>query len=304
MVYNPPTKYRELDDLLKFADKVEPDQLVPINNGRIGANKQVLSEKRLDELAKAAYYENPDQYKRYVKQGIDPIEGAIKPALRTRVKPKFFEGYEDKVGDAMKIEGYKAMLKRRGEMLNQGKVDQIFDNEILKTDDRPIEADEFSATFTSNPTVTYAGPDGKPITEAGARFYANKIADANPDKKDGLKVVDGFIIKPIEFGEELDVVEREGIFGRGKYVVKPEHRHAYEIIYPEPNAQGEAKPYLQVKARTQVNANSQEAKSRYNSYIKLTTKNRDAQLEQPSVGEVREYKEDANGNRYYKGIDY
>lgn len=299
LIFNPPTARKDLNELFKFADDIEPDQMVKLNNGMQGAYKMVLSEAALDKLAKTAYQSEPEQYKRFVEEGQNPIE-AIKNGLRTRVKPIIYNGIQpDNWKEKM---DYKAQLDAK--VANSHP--DIYQDMVLNKTSIPVNDSKLmQTTFGSTPTVTFKGPNGRAMEEAGNEFNYTRLSDADPKIKNGLKVADGFITKNLSFGLDNGVVRERHFWESGDqpYVVKPELADSYTIIYPPTGS--DKQPVLQIKAQAVLDANSPEAKSKYNSAIKLTTDQRNQQGEGGSLlNEQREYQEDAQGNKYYKGIDY
>lgn len=298
-VYSPPTKMWDLNEVYrKMGDSYEPDEKVDVRNGRLGAYVMKPSERGLEEKARMVYERNPEQFRKYVRAGLDPVQ-AIKSEFRGFVKPKSFEGYENVVGNAMAIESHRQRLKQAYEKLNKDPNYDVYKETVVDAKDIPItDSNTFAETFGSTPTVTYKGVDGKDIQEDGNEFHYTRLQDAN---KLGLKIASGFITKPIDFGIDGGIVREKHFWESGDepYVVKPELRDAYSIHYPNPNNKGEGEPILQIKARAVINANDPAAARKYNNKIKSTNDQKNAEGYGGSRIE-REVYEDRVGNLFTK----
>lgn len=305
MTFVPPIANKDLNDLFSVARDIEPDEMTTLHNGRDGAYIKRVSEKSLRDLATTMYESEPEQYRRFTKAGKDPIT-EIMNGLRTRAKTETFNGFErDKFYEH---EAYKAKLKAA---LSSAPSETVYKNVIIDSDNIPIDAGDYAATFGDTPRVQYRGPDGNIITESGEKFYAENIRDKNyttktvngkkvPVKynKDGMKVVDGFILKSLDDPMYQDVLYDDKFIGK-EMKVKDSYKDVYSI-YRNP----EGKEYLKIQVSTDVDANNPAYARKFESRIKSTTKQRENVGSESMINEAREYQEDAQGNRYYKGIDY
>lgn len=256
------------------AGDMQPDVREDMKNGRLGAYQRYVSDNNLLSQAQAIYKQYPEQFDQlYGDQAIQKIATNLKPFT----KKEYFEGYQDEFGMFKRKADYEARLKQSlagGPGTDPYKV-VIFDsNNIAPSDEKAI-----AATFGSTPTVQFKGPDGKAIVESGNRFYWTGLRDKNYREdgkyvKNGLKVGDGYIIKPLEYGKELGVLEDTQWFGE-KLGVKPEYADSYEIFTPPPNEKGESVPVLKIRAQTEINAANPDYARKYNSYIHSTTKQRE-----------------------------
>lgn len=276
-----------------------------LHNGRLNAYEEVPNQKALTEMAMGVYQQHKDQYdQKYTDNGLDPIKGIISEVY-PYIGGETFMGYEDSLGNAMRLEDYKT---RKAAAMAVPNAD-IYKKIILDSDNiAPTDEKELSATFGSTPTVRFKGPDGSWITESGNRFYWTALRDKNyrgkdakgntlPYQKNGLKIGEGYVLKPVEWGEQNGVLEDAKWFGK-QLEVKPEYEDTYELW-----TGADGKQYLKVKAQTEVNAASDAASRKYNAYVNSTTKQREGAGNNTQVS-VDVYQDeagnlftlDANGN--------
>ena len=64
---------KSIEELFSVAKDINPDEMVSLNNGREGAYNKRVSEKALRDLATTMYEAEPIQYKRFLKEGKDPV---------------------------------------------------------------------------------------------------------------------------------------------------------------------------------------------------------------------------------------
>lgn len=296
-VFKRPVDFIDENKLYNDTSKtIARDVREDVNNGRIGAYKKYASDDNILTNAKSIYDQYPEQFDQTYGPGA--IQ-KIAQILKTKIEPEFFEGYQDEFALFKRKANYEAALKKsmQTQSTDPYKV-VIFDsNNIAPTDEKAI-----AATFGSTPTVQYKGPDGKVITESGNRFYWTGLRDKGYLEdgkyvKDGLKIGDGFIIKPIEYGKELGVLEDTAWFGE-KLEVKPEYADSYEIFTPPPNEKGESVPVLKIRAQTEVNAGLPDYARKFNAYIHSTTKQREG-VGETSLLNQDVYRDDA-GNLFIK----
>lgn len=274
LTFNPPTTMKDLEDLFSVAKDINPDEMTRLNNGMDGAYVKKVSDKALRDLAVTMYESEPQQYKRFVKAGKDPVN-EIMNGLRLRAKTETYNGVQR--DDWREKMNYKAQLDAA--LANSQKQPDIYNEMVLNKTDIPVHDSKLmQVTFGSTPSeVVFKGPDGRDIKESGNEFHYTRLRDADRSRK-GFKIADGFITKDIDFGLDNGIVRKKHFWESGDqpYVIKPEVADTYSIIYPPKNS--DEKPMLQIKARTLIDANSNEAKSKYNSQIRLTTDQKNAQL--------------------------
>jgi len=281
LTFNPPTTMKDLEDLFSVAKDINPDESVRLHNGRDGAYEKKVSDKALKELATTMYESEPQQYKRFVKAGKDPIT-EIMNGLRLRSKTETFNGFErDNWKEKMDYEArLKAAMQGPADVPVWKTVAMDSDN-ISPTDDFP-----FRAALGSTPTVAFKGPDGKLTTESGNDFRITNIIDKNyrsknvggkevkvPYQKDGNKIVTGYFFKPMKWGEDNGILENTKWFGK-KLKVKPEFADTYEVFTPPPGPDGKSVPILKVRGRFETNFNNPEYARKYEAAIKSTADQR------------------------------
>jgi len=283
ITFMPPHVLKDYNELYSAAARdLNPDEMIPFNNGMDGAYIKRVSESSLKERAEAMYQAEPFQYKRYEKQGKDPINEIMK-GLRLSARTETYNGVQrDNWKEKM---NYKAQLDAA--LINSQNKPDIYDEMVLNKIDIPVHDNKLmQVTFGSTPAeITFKGPDGKDIKESGNEFNYTRLRDADKGKK-GFKIADGYITKSIDYGLDNGAVRKKHFWESGDqpYVIKPDLIDTYSIIYPPKNS--DEKPMLQIKARTLVDANSNEAKSKYNSQIRLTADQKNSQLGSGSMVEA------------------
>lgn len=275
ITFNPPTVLKSLDDLFSVAKDINPDEVITVHNGRDGAFHKKVSDKSLIDLATTMYNSEPSQYKRFAQAGKDPIQ-EIANGLKLRARTEDFGGYEK--DNFYAHAAYEAKLKQA---LQTAPQESVYKKVIVDSDNIPIDAEDFSATFGSTPKVQFKGPDGKPATADGNIFYATNLRDENynsknvngkivpiPYQKNGIKVADGFFLASIDDPKYADVLYDDKLWGKDMKV-KDDYKDTYEIFT---NPKGEK--MLKIRASTKVNANSPDHARKFESKIKSTNDQR------------------------------
>ena len=281
----PPLMFRAPDEIPNFEERhrkaggsMNPDQYQDLHiPGRKGAYIGTVSEDALTKKAQELYAQDQSAYNYVYKNMPDKI-AAIKNAIRPYIKPDRKDGYDDPVGNALAIERGKQRIAAAMQRPNE----DIYVSEVYNQPSfAPSDPKMLAFTFGSNPTVTYRDANGKAITESGNDFTWTSLTDKGyqgvdakgnikPYQKTPLKVGRGFILKPVDYGEELGVTYDDK-FGPGERIkVKPEFEDSYSI-WTAPDG----KQYLKVQAETEVNAANKGAARRFNSYVRSTTKQRE-----------------------------
>jgi len=275
-VFTPPEQIPDFEKLHTERGRLlKPTDYKKWNNGNQGAFMGAVPDSVINDEALQLYNGNKSAYD-YKYKGKDPIN-EIKSALRTAAPVDAHFGqvpddWKSKMDYEYKL---KSAMKGDGAAPSDPYVDVV-----LNSVDMPVPDEDMAAAFGSTPTVKFNTPNGV-VTESGNRFNYSRITDKNykgtdksgkviPYNKDGVKVATGFILKPLEYGEELGVLEDTKWFGK-ELKVKPEYAGDYKIYT---NKDGDK--FLQINAMTEVNANSREHSAKYNSYIKRTSDQRNA----------------------------
>jgi len=309
MYYTPPEEIPDMEDMhRKAGDSMDADEYTDLKNGRDGAFKGRVSDKTMTAKAQELYSQHKSAYDYLYKNVPDKIS-AIKAAIEPYSKKPYEIGERNALADQKELIRFKASLEQPPVQGVSPYVEQV-----LKPARAFPGADYLAQTFTTDIPNTYTDINGKTIQNKNDQFYydGDIIDDGYNPKgytKTGIKVVPGFIKKDLAWGEDqgylYDPIGRSGQEGTD-LEVKPEHKGKVEIVRTEPDKDGKVGLYLKIKAVGKVDANKPAYKNRFDSGVaKLTGKQKDAAgVLKSALENGREYQEDAEGNRYYKGIDY
>jgi hypothetical protein len=244
-----------------------------IKNGRDGAYRTIPKKELLDVAANQFYKEHKRQFDvQYTSKGLDPIKAA-KDFIFSGIDSKFDIGERNTLSD----EKAKILFKHN---LENASASGASPYRIAVTNPATSSpGSEFLAkTFGSDLPAFFKGPDGKPIKTTGEVFHHegniyDKGYGTKGYQKTGVKQMDGFFIKPLEWGKTNDYTYDP--WGIGEHKVKPEMADVVEIVDSPVNDKGESHKVLKVKAIAEVNANSPDFEGRFNKDI-LTSKQRNA----------------------------
>lgn len=309
MYYTPPEELPDMEELhRKSGNSMDPDEYTTLKNGRDGAFMGRVSDKTMTKKAEELYSQFKSAYDYLYKNDPDKIS-KIKAAIEPYSKKPYDIGERNPVSDQKEILRFKQSLETPPQPGVSPYVEQI-----LKPA-RSFPGGQYLAeTFTTDVPNFYTDINGNIIQNKNDQFYfdGDIIDDGYNDKgytKTGIKVAPGFIKKDLAWGKDQgylhDPVGPSGQEGTD-LEVKPEHKGKVEIVRTEPDAKGNVGMYLKVKSIAKVDANKPTYKNRFDANVaKLTGKQKDAAgVQRSSLENGREYQEDAEGNRYYKGIDY
>jgi hypothetical protein len=283
---------------------------VPVKNGRVGAYDVVPKQETIEALAQQQYRDHKRQYDiQYKDQALN--EARKHAALA--IKGDRFEGWDDAEGKAKRLMDYE--YKKKAAM-SSGPATDPWKVMILDPPDTPVKDEDVASVLGAKPNVIIKGPDGKNQVISGKRFYYERLTDQGyrgkgkdgkaiySSPKNGIKDAFGYVLYPYEYGVENGIIETEGNWSpaKNREVINPDFKDSWEILQPDDPS---GKPMLKARGRAQVNANALDASIKFNSLIHNTTKRReDIATGESLISEGKEYQEDAQGNRYYKGIDY
>lgn len=251
----------------QYENNPETFDMVDWKNGNDGAYKMIPKASVVEKLAQDHYINNKDQYD--IEYGADALNKA-KNFVLSSIKGEVYHGTPK--DNFYAHEDYRARKALALAKATQNPQADIYTDLVVNSKDVPVDDSElFQETFGLKPTVMFKGPNGKIIQEDGNEFNYTRLRDAEGKPK-GIKEASGYIIKPLKFGIDNEIVRERGFFDKKgePYIVNPEFADVYTVVYPNPGQDGEAQPVLQVKANAFVNANSGAAKSKYNARIKTT----------------------------------
>ena len=307
---DPPTysKPRDFIDLAGDAQKLgsqyennpETFDMVDWKNGNDGAYKMIPKASVVEKLAQDHYINNKDQYDiEYGAQALDKAKNFVLSSIKGEVyhgTPKdTFYAHED----------YRARKALALAKASQSPQADIYTDLVVNSKDVPVDDSAlFQETFGLKPTVMFKGPNGKMIQEDGNEFNYTRLRDAEGKPK-GIKDASGYIIKPLKYGLDNEIVRKSGFFDKTKepYIVNPEFADVYTVVYPNPGQDGDAEPVLNIKANAFVNSNSGAAKSKYNARIKTTADYKNATGYNGSlVNEGVEMKTDKKTGKTYRKV--
>lgn len=262
---------------------------VKVNNGRDGAFMTKPKENVLNAQAQEYYNEHKEQFdQQYTEKGQNPLDAA-KQFILSGIETKYDNGDKNTLHEAMALAKYNHSLKTALETPNSSP----YKISILNTDYAKPPAEDLAATFGSNiPHILPAGKEGNPIDNTGDIFhYDGDIQDKGyradgKYKKTGIKTVNGFALKPLEFGDEVGYTYDP--WGTDNIAVRPEYKDFVSIIDSPMDKEGKSHKVLKIKTTADVNANDPSYQGKWDKNIS-TTKQREgfgineSMVEQPQT---------------------
>lgn len=258
----------------KFKHNSLNSDIVPIKNGRDGAYRIMPKPSVIHQMAVDKYLARKRQYDvQYASKGIDPIK-EISNQIASGIEEKFDIGDKNTLNDdLLKIKFKHSLDNAAANGGNPYKI-SLFDPSIAAPG-----SEKLSETFGSQVPHFFKGPDGKLIKNTGDTFhYEGDIFDKGyrADKKyakTGVKQMNGFFYKPLEWGKENGYTYDP--WGFGEHAVEPGMKDVMEIVNSPVDENGKSHKLLKVKGIAEVNANDSYPELKFNKSV-LTNKQREA----------------------------
>lgn len=266
------TKPRDFVDLGKtgqeIGNKFKDMDVVSLKNGRSGAYQTVPKEQSLTMQAQQLYADNKEQFDQQYK-GQDPILVA-KNLIKSGIESKFDYG-NTTLSDGMALARYKNALDQQ---VPEGA--SPYKMTILNSGQTVTNGEFLGATFGPRLSHFIKNNNGSvKIDNTGDTFnYDGYIADKNYTKdgkynKDGVKIVTGYVNKPLEWAKENNVIYDP--WGPGDSSVSPDWNQKAEVVSDYKD--GKPIKYVRIKVDTDVNANDPTYQGAYDAQI-VTAKQR------------------------------
>lgn len=266
------TKPRDFINLSKtgeeIGNKFKDMQVVPLKNGRSGAYQTVPKEQSLNMQAQQLYNDNREQFEQQYK-GQNMIEVA-KNLIKSGIESKFDYG-NNNLAEGMALARYKNALDQN---VPAGK--SPYQMTILNSGQTVTNGEFLGATFGPRPAHFIKNNNGSvKIDNTGDTFnYDGYIADRNYSKdgkytKDGVKIVTGYVNKPLEWAKENNVIYDP--WGPGDSTVSPDWNQKAEVVTDFKD--GKPVKYVRIKVDTDVNANDPTYQGAYDAQV-VTAKQR------------------------------
>lgn len=278
LMFNAPDELPDFDKLHReYGNSTDPDVFEKVNNGRVGAYKGYVSDKRLTDLATTLYNEHKAAYDYKFKNSPDKI-AAIKSTLLPLTKTIYNNGEKNTLGEQMYLAKFKNDLEKANAT---GK--SAYELSFLNTDMNDYGDEILAGTFTRKAPNYYVDANGNQVLNKDADFFFD--GDAQEEsygqkgaQRTGVKVMGGKFYKPLDWGVQSGVLSDpfglSGDYEGTDLEVKPELRDYYKIV-PNPNGKGDL--ILEVKSTAKVNGNTALYKQRFDAIIsKMTGKQRNA----------------------------
>jgi len=277
-VYQKPREFKNLAESgqargNKFKSNPMTMSIQYLNNGRDGAFQIVPKEEYLRAEAEQEYLDNKRQYDvQYKNKGIDPIEAAKKHIL-TGIETKIDIGEKNHLGEQMALARYTQGLKEASASHGISP----YKKAIQEPGYVKVTGDVLAKTFGTNTEHFYIDGDGKTVKASGDVFhYDGNLYDEgyNPKgnyKKNGVKIADGYILKPLVWGKENGAVIDP--WGLGDKEIAPEWKNSAQLIDSPPDKDGNSVKLIKLKAKATLDSNNPYYQGKFDKEI-LTTDQR------------------------------
>lgn len=291
-VFVKPKDFVDLTEVYrKVGSSMEARGFEELNNGRDGAYRTFARPDDLMNEAKAIYQQNKDQLdQEFTSKGIDPIVEVGKRIV-PYVKTDYKIGEKNRLAEQMALAKYEHSLKMAENQIKNTGRGSFYDSTVLATDWVKAPAEKISATFGSTlPHFLPAGKDGKPIDNTGDVFipegdiYDKGFRADGKYKKTGIKVIDGFVRKPIQFGVDAGYLyDPTGLSGDpslagtdySDYEIKPEYKKYVSFVDTPMDKEGKSAKVLKIKTQAEVDSRNPTYRGNWDDNL-LTTKQKDA----------------------------
>jgi len=292
------TKPRDFINLSKtgeeIGNKFKDMQVVPLKNGRSGAYQTVPKEQSLTMQAEQLYRDNKEQFDQQY-MGQNPIEVA-KQLIRSGIESKFDYGNTN-LSDQLTV----LRAKHAQDLADTKQGQSAYVLTVLNKGQTVTNGEFLGATFGPRPSHFIKNNNGSvKIDNTGDVFnYDGYIADRNyrndgKYQKDGIKVVTGYVNKPLEWAKENNVIYDP--WGPGDSTVSPDWNQKAEVVTDFKD--GKPIKYVRIKVDTDVNANDASYQGAFDAQVQTAKQRIDAQssyIEQPRVYEGTEQQFKQNG---------
>ncbi len=251
-----------------------------LKNGRDGAYQTVPKKELLDNAAKQYYAEHKRQFDvQYAQSGKDPIQAA-RELIQSGIESKFDIGQKNTFGEQAALAKYKHDLDN----VPQGK--SPYEITILKPGYAVANPTFLENTYGNKIPHTITNNDGSvQIDNTGDVFnYDGHVYDKGyrqdgKYQKTGIKTIDGYVYKPLDWAVEQGIVNDPfgPDLGRNQKVDGAWSKKA-EIVNTPPDKDGNSNKMVRIKVNADVNANDPSYQGAYDGEV-VTTKQRVAPQE-------------------------